>query len=188
MAPSGLDSGLRPGYLPSNVGLLEDASLRPVVYAGFWRRFVAALLDGLILLVIETIVFMVIAVLASGASRSAAATIGLVAFVLDFLIGILYYALQESSAKQATLGKRALGIMVTDAHGRRVSFGRALGRTLGKFISGFILLIGYLMAAFTAQASPARPDGRRAGRRRPPGGPRPLADGERAEGGGVAGG
>jgi len=152
MAPSGLDSGLRPGYLPSNVGLLEDASLRPVVYAGFWRRFVAALLDGLILLVIETIVFMVIAVLASGASRSsAAATIGLVALLLDFLIGILYYALQESSAKQATLGKRALGIMVTDAHGRRVSFGRALGRTLGKFISGFILLIGYLMAAFTAR-------------------------------------
>jgi uncharacterized RDD family membrane protein YckC len=153
MAPSGLDTGLRAGYLPSNVGLLEDASLRPVVYAGFWRRFVAALLDGLILWVIETIVALIIAAVASGAAArsSTAATIGLVLFVLDFLIGILYYALQESSAKQATLGKRALGIMVTDTHGRPISFGRALGRTLAKFISGLILLIGYLMAAFTAR-------------------------------------
>ena len=152
MAPSGLDTGLRPGYLASNVGLLEDASLRPVIYAGFWRRFVAALLDGLILWVIETIVALIIAAVASGAARSsAAATVGLVLLVLDFLIGILYYALQESSPKQATLGKRALGIMVTDTQGRPISFGRALGRTLGKFVSGLILLIGYLMAAFTAR-------------------------------------
>ena len=55
----------------------------------------------------------------------------------------------ESSANQATVGKMALGIQVTDLQGNRISFGRALGRTLAKILSGLILLIGYIMAAFT---------------------------------------
>jgi len=55
----------------------------------------------------------------------------------------------ESSSRQATLGKMALGIVVTDMDGKRISFGRAVGRNLGKIISQIILLIGYFMIAFT---------------------------------------
>ncbi len=66
------------------------------------------------------------------------------------IVGIwLYFALQESSEHQATLGKRALNIYVTDLQGRRISFGQATGRHFGKIISGFILGIGYMMAGFT---------------------------------------
>ena len=55
----------------------------------------------------------------------------------------------ESSSTQATLGKMAMSIVVTDISGNRVSFGRATGRHFAKIISAIILYIGYLMIAFT---------------------------------------
>ncbi len=55
----------------------------------------------------------------------------------------------ESSPTQATLGKMALGIKVTDLAGKRVGFGKATGRYFGKIISALILLIGFIMVAFT---------------------------------------
>jgi uncharacterized RDD family membrane protein YckC len=61
----------------------------------------------------------------------------------------LYYALLESSTWQATLGKKALGLEVTDVEGRRISFGRATGRFFAKIISALILFIGFIMAGFT---------------------------------------
>ena len=67
------------------------------------------------------------------------------------VIGILYYPLQESSSAQATFGKRALGIFVTDTQGRPISFWRSLGRNVGKLLSTLLLFVGYLMIAFTAR-------------------------------------
>jgi uncharacterized RDD family membrane protein YckC len=61
----------------------------------------------------------------------------------------LYFALQESSERHATIGKRALNIYVTDLQGRRISFGQATGRHFSKIISYLILCIGYMMAGFT---------------------------------------
>jgi uncharacterized RDD family membrane protein YckC len=55
----------------------------------------------------------------------------------------------ECSDNQATLGKMAIGIIVTDLNGNKISFGRATGRYFGKIISSVILLIGFFMAAFT---------------------------------------
>jgi uncharacterized RDD family membrane protein YckC len=55
----------------------------------------------------------------------------------------------ESSSKQATLGKMALGIIVTDLEGQRISFGKATGRHFSKIVSGIILYIGFIMVAFT---------------------------------------
>ena len=63
----------------------------------------------------------------------------------------LYFALLEASSRQATVGKLAMSIKVTDLSGQRISFGRATGRTFGKFVSSMILMIGYIMAAFTAR-------------------------------------
>jgi uncharacterized RDD family membrane protein YckC len=57
--------------------------------------------------------------------------------------------LMESSAKQATVGKMALGLVVTDLNGNRITFARATGRYFGKALSSLILHIGYLMAGFT---------------------------------------
>jgi uncharacterized RDD family membrane protein YckC len=63
--------------------------------------------------------------------------------------GWLYFALMESSNKRATLGKMALGLMVTDLEGNKINFGKATGRYFGKIISGIILYIGFFMAGFT---------------------------------------
>jgi uncharacterized RDD family membrane protein YckC len=57
----------------------------------------------------------------------------------------------ESSERQATFGKIALGIKVTDLNGDRISFAKASGRHFAKIISAIILLIGYIMAAFDSK-------------------------------------
>ena len=111
-------------------------------FAGFWKRFAAWLLDAIILTIITLPLSLIIFIVPPYLSTFISSPISL-------LIGILYYGLQESSEHQATLGKRALGIIVTDLEGSRISFGRAAGRELAKILSALILLIGYLMIGFT---------------------------------------
>lgn len=106
-------------------------------YAGFWKRFVALLIDGVILAIIGALANLLLA-------DWLASTIGV-------LLGWLYFAYMESSTSQATFGKQAMGIYVTDINGQRISFLRASGRYFAKILSGLILFIGYIMAAFTAR-------------------------------------
>ncbi|HEY3061666.1 MAG TPA: RDD family protein [Chloroflexota bacterium] len=145
---AGAEPSVRPGYLASNVGAMDAAHAGPVLYAGFWRRFAAAFLDGIIVYVIS---FVIGAILGVGLAIANVGdnTLRAISYVVGFLIGVLYYPTQESSEAQATFGKRALGIKVTDLHGQRISFMRALARTLGKWLSTLTLLIGYLMVAWT---------------------------------------
>ncbi|HCF60308.1 MAG TPA: hypothetical protein DFS52_20205, partial [Myxococcales bacterium] len=69
--------------------------------------------------------------------------------IFQLVVTLLYFARWESSAKGATFGKRILGIRVVDESGRRVGFGKALARNLGKILSGAVCGLGYLFAAFT---------------------------------------
>jgi len=70
--------------------------------------------------------------------------------MIALLLQWLYYAYLESGEKQATWGKQALGIYVTDLTGNRITFGRASGRFFAKIVSGLIPLgIGFIMAGFT---------------------------------------
>jgi uncharacterized RDD family membrane protein YckC len=86
----------------------------------------------------------------AGSPEEAAQAVG---FLLGLTIGLvgswLYFALTEASPWQATLGKKALGLRVTDTAGGRISFARASGRFWSKLLSGFILGIGFVMIAFT---------------------------------------
>ena len=120
-------------------------------YAGFWLRFAAAILDGIILYILGSIagfiVGLIIGILSLGNDPTTLAA--LLGGLVGLIVGWLYHALQESSSYQATLGKRAVGIVVTDLDGQRISFGTATGRHFAKILSGLILLIGYIMAAFT---------------------------------------
>lgn len=130
----------------------------PVRYGGFWIRFVAALIDGIlvecVVIPISIVIGGVIGV-ASSVSRNSGAALGgqLLAGMLTFAIGAggawIYEAAMESSSKQATLGKMIFGMKVTDLNGNRISFGRATGRHFAKYISGLTLLIGYIIAGFT---------------------------------------
>ncbi|MEA1897808.1 MAG: RDD family protein [Bacteroidota bacterium] len=138
---------------------------KEVQYAGFWLRFVAYLIDDLILgfvgfLVslpfIGGIVFSAIGIgeCADLDEKTFLGIAGIIGSVFGLVVvviamGWLYYALMESSKTQATLGKMALSLKVTDLDGNPISFGRATGRYFGKIISGLILNIGYIIAGFT---------------------------------------
>jgi uncharacterized RDD family membrane protein YckC len=130
-----------------------DAIARYWEYAGFWRRFAASIIDGIILNVLSLGIGAVtgIGIFAANIDPdSPEITPWLFLYPLIMLAAdVLYYGLFESSSVQATPGKMVLGIKVTDMNGARVSFPRAVGRYFGKIISGLILGIGYLMIAFT---------------------------------------
>lgn len=131
-----------------------------MAYAGFWIRVVAYIIDGVILSVVGWIIALVLGVgamydaggmteeQAMQMMESAGRTI-LYMEIISIVIFLAYFAVLESSSKQATLGKMAVGIRVTDANGQRLTFARALGRTAAKIISSIILGIGFLMVAFT---------------------------------------
>ncbi len=112
-------------------------------YAGFWRRVAAALIDGILVGIVSAIVTSIAGAISDGAA--------VLAQILLVVAAYAYYAGMESSAYQATVGKIALGIQVTDLNGNRISFLRALGRNLAEILSAVILLIGYIMVAFTAK-------------------------------------
>ncbi len=115
----------------------------PTNYAGFWVRFGAAFIDGLITTAIGFIILY-----ATGGSFENQSPIN---NLINIVIAWIYAAAMESSDRQATLGKIAVGIKVTDMNGERISFGKATGRHFAKIISAIILLIGYIMAAFDAK-------------------------------------
>jgi uncharacterized RDD family membrane protein YckC len=105
-----------------------------VTYAGFGARFLAMLIDWAVLVCGSVAIW----VLSFGTVP--------IAFIP---MGWLYEALMTSSEWQATLGKRALNIVVVGMDGGRITFWRATARHFLKYVSGFILFIGYIMAAFT---------------------------------------
>lgn len=117
-------------------------------YAGFWRRVGAYLIDSLVLILVYLAILVPLFVTGTLDVKSVdqhELPIDLVSLVF----GWLYFALQESSAHQATLGKRFFGMQVTDVAGNRLTFGRATGRYFAKILSTIVLLIGFLMVAFT---------------------------------------
>lgn len=116
-------------------------SAAPAAYGGFWIRFLAYVVDALIIF-IGTAVIAFVAAFAGDIG-------GLLALLVVLLGPFVYFAAMQSSARQATFGKALVGLKVTDTSGARISFPRALGRELAKLISSFALMIGFLLAAFT---------------------------------------
>jgi len=117
-------------------------------YAGFWLRFIAYVIDSVIVNVAAFAIGLAVGSL-QGGDAGLSATI--LSSGLGVLLVLLYWSVAESSAWQATPGKLAVGVCVTDLEGRRVGFGRALGRTLGKLLSVLFFGLGFLMAGWTAR-------------------------------------
>lgn len=139
------------------VGGSESFSpISDVNYAGFWERFLAYLIDSGIL----TLGSIVVGFLGAFFIGFVMALVGIeieemedffvvLYYILAFILSWLYFTIMESSALQATLGKKICSLVVTDSSGNRITFARANGRFWSKFISGAIFAIGYLMVAFT---------------------------------------
>jgi uncharacterized RDD family membrane protein YckC len=157
-----IDSEATPVSVAATPQSWQAPAAQPTVgYAGFWLRLVAVLIDGILLYFVRMLLFMPLG-LGMGMRgmfrghppqniNDFIPFIGLMLriAVISSLIQWLYFSLMESSSWQATLGKKALGLEVTDLEGRRISFGRATGRYFAKIISTIILFIGYIMAGFT---------------------------------------
>ncbi|MFA9200728.1 MAG: RDD family protein [Cypionkella sp.] len=126
-----------------------------VNYGGFWIRVAAYLIDAILLGAVGGVIGMLLGVGFLGAAgadpadANALAGTQLVVNLISIVLGWLYFALMESSARQATVGKMALGLTVTDLDGGRIGFGRATGRYFAKWISAIIIGIGFIMVAFT---------------------------------------
>jgi uncharacterized RDD family membrane protein YckC len=99
--------------------------------SGFWRRFAAAFVDGLLLGILNGILM---AMLGRNAGNG-----------VSTLIGLAYFTYFEGGASGQTLGKKLLGIRVIDLRtGGSIGYGRAFIRYVGRFVSAIVLLLGYL--------------------------------------------
>lgn len=116
-------------------------------YAGFGKRLVASIVDGLIL----TIPMMVLGIGAGSAFLSLTTSVSSMGFLnlVMMLLSFGYFAYFESSEKQATPGKSMMNIKVADINGNRLTFGKAFLRNVMKIVSAMIIYIGFIMAAFT---------------------------------------
>jgi uncharacterized RDD family membrane protein YckC len=154
---------------PPYAGSAQVSVAQP--YAGFWLRFAAALVDGVILgipfwLIMVALIFMfggfgmiIHRIPQSSPPTDPREVMALLApFFMAFFLGWLifmimqwlYFAGMESSARQATFGKSVMSLRVTNNDGQRISFGHATGRFFAKIVSGMVpLAIGYIMAGFT---------------------------------------
>jgi uncharacterized RDD family membrane protein YckC len=131
------------------------------------KRFIAFLIDVILLWIVQMIVISIlsavgIAGLASsntnmdnmGDGQAAAMMAyfmgaGLTIQLISFVIQVAYFTIMESSESQATIGKRAMNLIVADENGVRLSTQQALIRNISRIVSGIICLIGYFMAFFT---------------------------------------
>lgn len=129
--------------------LKEGASLPgSYEYAGFWIRFVAKIVDGIILGLIGALIGL-ITVAVSGRPQQESFFEALVSVrsILGFLLGIAYttYFVGKYGA---TPGKMACKLKIIRPDGGQVSYMRALGRHFAEILSQIIIYMGYIMVAF----------------------------------------
>jgi predicted Zn finger-like uncharacterized protein len=134
---------------PNYVQMLQQGLRRPgeMRYAGFWIRFGAKFIDGLILWGVGFILALPFA-MAGGPTDGAESFMSQLATLIVQLIIPIAYTYYFIAKHQATPGKMACGLMVVMGDGARVSGARAVGRYFSEILSSLILCIGYLMSPF----------------------------------------
>ena len=148
-------------YAPPTAEVLRDEVVvhgGDVVYAGFWKRTAAYVIDSMIAGIVSGLLGGLVggvmgAFLLNGANLAGNSSgfilIQVVSNLIGIAIGVAYFAGFHSSASMATLGKMAIGIKVVRSNGERIGFLRGMGRYFALFVSGITLGIGFFMAGFT---------------------------------------
>jgi uncharacterized RDD family membrane protein YckC len=123
---------------------MNEPHLASAEFGGFWIRFLALLADS-------AIVFLVMVLIIAGGATVLGEDMVPLAALAAWLFAFLYWPVMHAASPQATIGKAMLRLRVTGYQGNRISFLRSLGRELAKILSGSVLMLGYLVAAFTAR-------------------------------------
>ncbi len=123
---------------------MNEPHLASAEFGGFWIRFLAVRVDS-------AIVFLGTALIIGGGALALGPEMAPVAGLAAWLFAFLYWPVLQASPLQATLGKALLRLRVTGYQGNRISFLRALGRELAKILSSAVLMVGYILAGFTAR-------------------------------------
>lgn len=130
-------------------------------YGGFWRRAVAVILDGILLNILLSPLYLAWVwpvMLNAGRTRpddmDPSQALAVVGTCLGYLavagvIETAYFAFLESSSQQASLGKLAMGLKLTDLEGARITFAKAVLRRVARTVTAFTFLIGFLMMLWT---------------------------------------
>ena len=145
---------------PTSVVLGEEPIVKggEVVYAGFWKRVAAYIIDAIVVGMVGGIIGGVIGgmlgVMLLGTSSASANTSGMLiiqglANLAGVALGVAYFGWMHSSSSMATLGKMAIGIKVVREDGSRISFMRGMGRYFALIVSSIPLGFGFVMAGFT---------------------------------------
>ena len=119
-----------------------------IVYATFGQRLGAYLLDSLILIIPTELISKLSGnhnMFLDMLHRNPISSASILTQLVTTLVIWIYFAGMESSISQATIGKQALSLKVTDLNGERISFANASGRYFAKFLSTIIILIGFFM-------------------------------------------
>lgn len=137
-----------------------------IKYGGFWIRFIAFIIDSLIIMLIEGVLVLPLLGLMGyniaflptldelnnadpEVLISVLVSLGTGIYLSIFVITWLYFSLLQSGPRQASIGKMAVGLKIIDEYGVRISFGRASLRYFSRYISTAVLMIGYIMTGFT---------------------------------------
>ncbi|MGG0308351.1 RDD family protein [Priestia megaterium] len=127
---------------------VRRSTVKSYPYAGFWLRAGAIAIDAGIMVAFALMLSLILTPVKFMVYDDS--------FVIDafqnliiMVVGFLYFALTESSQWQATVGKKAVGLIVTDMNGNRLTFGRASARYWSKVVSGLSCYVGFIMAGFT---------------------------------------
>lgn len=155
-------TGPVPDALPSTASIMPAGAAidrSDIVYAGFWRRFAASVLDSFVV-TIASYAILIPAMLLGGINMANMESGGvddptamlmtmIPAYLLMIVLQAVYFAWMHSRPAQATLGKMAVGIKVARPDGATIGFWRGIGRYFGLILSAIPLYIGFIMAGFT---------------------------------------
>lgn len=129
-----------------------DEENKEYKYGGFWVRFIAIIIDGIVLFFIQSLIsYLFTGQLTVNYDTEGDNAAFWTSSTLSWVVSICYYAGMHSSKKQATVGKMCFDLKVVDMNGNRISFLRGVGRNVSKILSALILMVGYIMAAFDSK-------------------------------------
>lgn len=141
-------------YRPSQAALRSRAPAarnEDIVYAGFWKRAAAAVVDSIVIGIVGGFGGEALGTLLGDLAGGGELAVTLMIALVTLLLQACYYAFFHASFNAATPGKMVIGIKVVRSDGENISFLRALARYFATIPSGILLGIGYLMAGFTAR-------------------------------------